>query len=141
MIRPLGVAAVALLTALVSVGRRIKCGEYVGLGHPSGELRLRLDPDGRFSLRLAVWDPVVGEFIDGRELTGEWRRRFDGLELRATARRIIYSRAFDASGGWIWRRSDLPTFADGIALRPERRTVSPIDVGDDRRRRSHTQAT
>ena len=141
MIRPLAIAAVALLTALVSVGRRIRSGEYVGLGHPSGELRLRLDPDGRFSLRLAVWDPVVGEFIDGRELTGEWRRRFDGLELRAAARRVIYSRARDASGGWLWRRSNLPTFADGIALRPERRTVSPIDLGEDRRQRGHTHTS
>ena len=138
MIRLVGVATVDLLTAFFAAGRRIRPGEYVGMEHPSGELHLRLDPDGRFSLRLAVWDPVVGELVDGRELTGEWRQRLDGLELRAAGRRVIYSRARDASGGWRWRRSSLPTFADGIALIPERRTVSPVDASDDRRQRNYT---
>jgi hypothetical protein len=136
MIRLLGVAAVALLAALLSVGRRIRVSEYVGMDHPSGELRLRLEPNGKFSLRLAVWDPVVGEFIDGRELSGEWRHRMGGLELNAAGRRVIYARAPDAGGGWIWRSSSLPTFADGIALMPERRTVSPVGAAEDRRQRN-----
>jgi hypothetical protein len=136
MIRLAGLAPVAMLTALFA-GRRIQPGEYVGMEHPTGELRLRLEPDGRFSLRLVVWDPVVGEFVGGRELTGEWRQRWAGLELRSAGRRVLYSRARDASGGWRWERSNLPTFADGIGLIPERRTVSPIDIGDDRRQHGH----
>jgi hypothetical protein len=138
MLRLLAVATVALLAGVTAAGRRARPGEYVGLDHPSGELRLRLEPDGRFSLRLAVWDSVVGEFVGQRELVGKWRRCWEGLELRAPGRQVVYSRARGSVGGWIWLRSSLPTFADGFALLPERRVVSAIDdvargAGDRRR--------
>jgi hypothetical protein len=138
MIRALAVAALGLVAAVVAIGRRIRPGDLVGKDHPSGELRLRLDADGCFSLRLAVWDAVVGDLVDGRELRGGWRQRFGELELRAAGRLIVYARASDPTGGWIWRRSSLPTFADGIALIPERRTVSPLATGLDRRQRTLT---
>lgn len=121
MLRFLAVLSVALLAAVTAAGRRTRSGEYVGMDHPAGELRLRLEPDGRFSLRLAVWDAVVGDFVSQRELTGEWRMLWRGLELRAAGRQVVYSRSRLPGRGWIWQRSTLPTFADGVALLPERR--------------------
>jgi hypothetical protein len=125
MLRFLAVLSLALLAAVVGAGRRTRTGEYVGMDHPSGELRLRLEPDGHFTLKLAVWDAVVGDFVSQRELAGEWRMRWRGLELRAAGRRLVYSRAHVLGRGWIWQRSTLPTFADGVALLPERRAPSP----------------
>lgn len=124
MFRFPGVRSVAELGAVLLTGRRVGAGEYVGVDHPAGELRLRLEADGRFSLRLAVWDAVVGEFVGQRELTGEWRQRWSGLELCSGGREVVYSRARGGARGWVWQRSTLPTFADGVALLPERRATS-----------------
>src|SRR5687768_8393311 len=125
MFRFLAVLSIALFSAVIAAGRRARAGEYVGMDHPAGELHLRLEPGGRFSLRLAVWDAVVGEFVSQRELTGEWLPRWRGLELRAAGRQLVYSRGRFGVRGWIWQRSTLPTFADGVALLPERRARAP----------------
>ena len=90
--------------------------EFVGLDHPAGELRLELGRGGRFRLTLAIWDPVVGAVAGWRELSGRWRSEGVQLELHTPARQIHYR--IDESGTLVWQRSNLPTFADGIALRP-----------------------
>ena len=89
-------------------------GEFVGVDHPAGELRLSLGGDGRFRLRLAIWDPVVGAVAGTRELAGRWRQTRDGLTLVTPTRRLDYW--IDAEGALVWRRSALPTFADGVTL-------------------------
>ncbi len=138
MLRSLAVLSVALVATAVAAGRRARAGDFVGLDHPAGELRLRLAPDGRFSLILAVWDAVVGDFVGQRELAGEWSARGRALELSASGRRVVYARARWGAPGWIWQRSTLPTFADGVALLPERRAkhgaVNTAPLSADRRR-------
>jgi hypothetical protein len=117
--------------------RRARPEEYVATDHPAGELRLRLDPDGRFALGLAVWDPVVRTVAGHRQLRGEWRESAGTLELRSATRELVYRRspprrgfvaslryALDPGAGelgatravLIWERSNLPTFADGVTL-------------------------
>jgi hypothetical protein len=117
--------------------RRARSEEYVATDHPAGELRLRLDPDGRFALGLAVWDPVVRTVAGHRQLRGEWRESAGMLELRSATRELVYRRrpprlgfvaslrhalhagAADAGTArtlLIWERSNLPTFADGVTL-------------------------
>lgn len=88
---------------------------YAGVDHPQGQLRVRLYGDGRFHMTLALWDPVVGAVVGEKSLRGEWRRSRDVLELRSAARHIVYHRS-EKEVEWVWRQSDLPTFADGIAL-------------------------
>lgn len=105
-----------VLAALPAAGRRVRAGEFVGVNHPAGELRLRLEPGGRFLLLLSVWDPVVGAFVANRELAGHWRCTLRGIQLRAPSRTLTYVGSTDAGGGWRWERSSLPTFADGIVL-------------------------
>jgi hypothetical protein len=112
----LGLITGALVAALSLTGRRIGAGEYVGQDHPAGRLLLRLDPGGAFVLRLDVWDSVVGTAVSERELTGTWRRTWRGLQLKAPARVITYSGVPERGEGWVWERSSLPTFADGITL-------------------------
>jgi len=81
-------------------------------------------------MRLAVWDPVVGTVIARRELAGEWHRTREGLELRATERTLSYELSRDRAGVLIWRRSSLPTFADGFSLmRAAESNTSPLDLG------------
>jgi hypothetical protein len=115
MLGQLAIIAGVLIAARSAAGRRVGAGEYVGLEHPAGELRLRLESGGRFNLRLLVWDPIVGEIVGQRELTGTWRRTWRGLQLKSPARVITYSGSPEREG-WIWERSSLPTFADGISL-------------------------
>ncbi len=115
MLGRLAVIAGVLVAAVSITARRVGAGEYVGVEHPVGELRLRLEPGGAFVLQLAVWDPVVGATVAQRELTGSWRRTWRGLQLKTPARVITYSGSPDREG-WIWERSSLPTFADGIRL-------------------------
>ena len=105
-----------LLAAIPALGRRTHAGEYVASEHPAGELRLRLQRDGVFVLRLAVWDPVVRSFVAEREHIGRWRCTVHGIELRTSTRRIRYTRFDSPTRGWKWERSNLPTFADGISL-------------------------
>ena len=93
----------------------LRPGEFRGVHHPTGELRLTLRRDGRFRLRLSIWDPVAGNVAGQRELTGAWRRRGAALVLRAPMRRLGYR--VTVGGRIVWQRSDLPTFADGIELR------------------------
>ena len=92
--------------------------EYRGIDHPAGELRLTLSKSGDFSLRLAIWDPVVGAVAGHRELTGTWRCTDTGVELASATRAIEYVAAEREGMAplLVWRRSSLPTFADGIAL-------------------------
>ncbi len=106
----------ALAALVVVVARRRRPRELVGVEHPAGEMRLLLEPDGRFALRLLVWDQVAGAVVGSRELAGRWRRTSEGLELRAPGRTVVYARAAEPAGAFVWRRSSLPTFADGIAL-------------------------
>jgi len=105
---------VATLGAPVFAGRRVRSGDYLGMDHPAGELRLSLAADGFFTLRLAIWDAVVGAVAGHREMTGRWRRTRGGVELTSSSRRIDYALRDD--GTLAWRRSSLPTFADGISL-------------------------
>lgn len=104
----------ATLSASVFAGRRVRPGDYLGLDHPAGELRLTLAADGFFTLRLAIWDAVVGAVAGHREMSGRWRRTSRGVELTSSSRRIDYE--VRADGTLAWRRSSLPTFADGISL-------------------------
>jgi hypothetical protein len=118
-------AALALSAAIVIPFRRLRSEEYVGIDHPAGELRLSLGSGGRFVLTLALWDPVVGMVVSRRELAGRWRRAWGVLELHASDRRLTYRGSQRRGVGWVWQRSDLPTFADGIALVP----VPPSSTG------------
>ena len=111
-------AAFALSAAIVLPIRRLRSEEYVGVAHPSGELRLTLGSGGRFVLTLALWDPVVGMVVSRKELAGRWRRAWGVLELQASDRRVTYRGSRRPGAGWVWQRSNLPTFADGIALVP-----------------------
>ena len=106
----------ALLAIVPAAGRRVRAGDFVGVNHPAGELRLQLAPSGHFTLRLAVWDPVVGAFVATRELAGRWRCTLRGVELRAPTRTLRYVPATGGRDGWAWERSTMPTFADGILL-------------------------
>jgi len=115
-VRTLALVVVALAGAIGLSRRRARSEEYVGVDHPSGELRLSLAPGGCFRLTLAVWDPVVEAPVGHRELEGRWRRGAGVLELHAPTRRLLYRRARPPADGWMWVRSDLPTFADGVAL-------------------------
>ena len=81
-------------------------------------------------MRLAVWDPLVGTVIAHRELAGEWHRTREGLELRAAERTPSYELSRSRAGVLIWRRSSLPTFADGFSLmRAPESNTSPLDLG------------
>lgn len=95
-------------------------GEYVGVEHPDGELRLQLDASGSFRMWLAVWDAVVGAVAGNRELAGRWHLTADGMELVAPARRIDYHIDEEQGGALVWRRSSWPTFADGFTLVPSK---------------------
>ena len=119
MIRTIIFPALALIAAIVIPGRRLRLEEYVGASHPSGEIRLSLAPAGEFRLTMAVWDPVVGAVVSHREMVGRWRRAWGMLELRSSTRRVVYRSAQRRGAGWIWQRSSLPTFADGIPLVPK----------------------
>ena len=118
MLRNLLVPALALVAAMVLPNRKPRVEEFVGVNHPSGEMRLSLTPTGEFRLTLSVWDPVVGGVVASRELVGRWRRTWGMLELRSARRRLVYRLAEQSGGSWIWKHSDLPTFADGIPLVP-----------------------
>ena len=128
-VRTLALVVVALLGVAGLSRRRVRTEEYVGVDHPSGELRLSLAPEGRFRLTLALWDPVVEAPVGRRELEGRWRRAGDTLELRAATRRLTYRRARPPEAGWVWARSDLPTFADGVALAPARDAAGRLTIG------------
>lgn len=117
----LGLITGALIASLSLAGRRIGAGEYIGLDHPRGELRLHLERGGAFVLRLNVWDSVVGAAVSERELTGTWHRTWRGMQLTTPARVITYSGVPERGEPWIWERSSLPTFADGITLVPRAR--------------------
>lgn len=81
-------------------------------------------------MRLAVWDPVVGTVIAHREIAGTWHRTRDGLELRASERTLSYEWSRDLPGVLHWRRSSLPTFADGFSLMPAAESnTSLLDIG------------
>lgn len=108
------VLAVGAVVVVVRHRRRFEV--YRGIEHPQGALEVMLLGDGRFVMTLALWDPVVGAMVGEKSLRGEWRRTGDVLELRSEARHIVYHRSGGADIVWIWRQSDLPTFADGIAL-------------------------
>jgi hypothetical protein len=101
---------------VVVVRHRRRFEVYRGVEHPQGALELLLLGDGRFVMTLALWDPVVGAMVGEKSLAGEWRRTGDILELRSESRHIVYHRSGGTDAVWIWRQSDLPTFADGIAL-------------------------
>ena len=106
-----------LLAVIPAAGRRIRAGDFVGVNHPAEKLSLRLERSGRFALRLSVWDPVVGAFVATRELTGRWRCTLSGgIKLCGPTRTLWYGPSSGASDGWVWERSTMPTFADGIVL-------------------------
>ena len=116
MVRLLSLAVGALLAIVPAAGRRVRAGDFVGVNHPAGELRLQLKPGGAFMLRLSVWDPVVGAFVANRELVGRWSCTVRGIRLRAPTRTLWYVRSAEQDSAWIWERSTMPTFADGIVL-------------------------
>lgn len=96
-------------------------------------LRLYLADRHRFRMRLAVWDPIVGTVIVYRELAGSWHRTRDGLELRAPERTLSYEWSRERSRVLIWRRSSLPTFADGFSLMPAAESnTSLLEIGRDK---------
>ena len=103
---------------MVLPNRKPRGEEFVGVNHPSGEMRLSLAPAGDFRLTLTVWDPVVGSTVASREIVGRWRRVRGMLELRSATRRLVYRVEPRQGRAWVWKQSDLPTFADGIALVP-----------------------
>ena len=116
MVGLVSLAVGVLLAVIPAAGRRVRAGDFVGVNHPVGELRLELKPGGAFLLRLSVWDPVVGAFVANRELAGRWRCTVRGIELRAPTRTLWYVRSAERGSDWIWERSTMPTFADGIVL-------------------------
>lgn len=107
--------------------------EYVSTDCPTGQITLTLASDGGFTLALAIWDPVVRDHVGWRTLTGRWSATGSRLELAARARSLTYgmepmepgSRPAGDDGQPIqalrWRRSSLPTFADGFTLVASRR--------------------
>lgn len=117
--RVIRIAADIIGRGVSRLRRRVRPGDYVGLDHPTGELRLALRRGGRFRLSLAIWDPVVQGIAGRRELVGRWRVHGTTLELAAPARRLMY-RAVEG-GDLEWYKSSLPTFADGISLQRSRR--------------------
>ena len=119
MIRTLAFPLLAVSAAFMIPRRRLRIEQYVGDGDPTAEIHLLLARTGEFRLTMAVWDPVVGTVVGQRELVGRWRRGWGQLELRSSTRRVVYRRAAQGAA-WIWQRSSLPTFADGIPLVPER---------------------
>jgi hypothetical protein len=116
MPRLISLAAGALFAIIPAAGRRACAGDFIGVNHPVGELRLELKSGGAFVLRLSVWDPVVEAFVANRELAGRWRCTMRGIELRAPTRTLWYMRSGARGSDWIWERSTLPTFADGFVL-------------------------
>lgn len=120
MLRNLLFPALALVAAMVLPNRKPRGEEYIGVNHPSGEMRLSLAPAGEFRLTLAVWDPIAGGVVASRELVGRWRRVRGTLELRSATRRLVYRGAQQDGPRWVWKHSNLPTFADGIPLVPAR---------------------
>ena len=117
-----------VIAAAAFVMRRRRRHEvYEGIDHPLGSLEVTLHGDGRFVMTLALWDPVVGAVVGEKSLGGTWRRAGGMLELRSAARHVVYHRSGGMDVEWIWRQSDLPTFADGIALvrRRDRSSVGP----------------
>ena len=99
--------------------------EYVSTDCPTGQITLTLSSDGGFTLALAIWDPVVRDYVGWRTLTGRWEIESGHLMLTAHARNLAYglisedgSADEDASRipALRWERSSLPTFADGFDL-------------------------
>lgn len=99
--------------------------EYVSTDCPSGQITLTLADDGRFTLILEIWDPVVRDHVGLSTLTGYWSVQRGRLELAARARSLSYGlvhndRAAGENGALVsalrWERSSLPTFADGFTL-------------------------
>jgi hypothetical protein len=119
--------------------RRVARGEYVGIDVAARNLRLYLGDGHTFWLRLAVWDPVVGTIISHREISGHWRRTWDGLELHSLTHTLEYERSRKQNGVLLWRRSTLPTFADGFSLMPAAESnTSLLDIARDTRGGSST---
>ena len=121
MLRNVLFPALALIAAMMLPNRKQRAEEYVGVNHPGGEMRLLLAPAGEFRLTLSVWDPVVGGVVARRELVGRWRRAWGMLELQSATRKVVYRGAQQEGRGWVWKHSNLPTFADGIPLVPAAR--------------------
>ena len=119
----LDIHSLSLVAEIVTSSRRHRSAAFVGVDHPSGEMRLTLAPAGEFRLTLALFDPVVGSVVEQKELAGRWRRAHGVLELRSPTRELDYRPATRGHPGWVWKRSNLPTFADGIALTPDRRSA------------------
>ena len=98
--------------------------EYVSTDCPTGQITLTLARDGRFTLVLEIWDPVVDDHVGLSTLTGHWSVQRGRLELTARARNLSYglvpSDDADSESGTVsalrWERSNLPTFADGFTL-------------------------
>jgi hypothetical protein len=99
--------------------------EYVSTDCPTGQITLTLASDGGFTLALAIWDPVVRDYVGWRTLTGRWTIESDHLMLSAHARNLSYGLisedgSADENAPRIpalhWERSSLPTFADGFDL-------------------------
>lgn len=124
MIRDFLLPTLAIAGAVILSTRKPRAGEYVGVNHPGGEMRLTLAPAGEFRMTLSVWDPVVGTAVTTREIVGRWRRVWGKLELRSQTRKLVYQGAARDGARWVWKQSNLPTFADGIVLVPASRPVS-----------------
>ena len=99
--------------------------EYVSTDCPTGQITLTLASDGGFTLALAIWDPVVRDYVGWRTLTGRWAIDSGHLILSAHARDLSYGliSADDSATEDVshipalhWERSSLPTFADGFDL-------------------------
>jgi hypothetical protein len=92
---------------------------------PAGQITLTLSHDGGFTLALAIWDPVVRDYVGWRTLSGRWTLERERLVLASHARNLSYGMVPTSEGAGNddppiatlhWERSNLPTFADGFDL-------------------------
>jgi hypothetical protein len=99
---------------------------YVSLRCPDGDIELRLNDEGSFSLQKKTWDSKLSKHTDIVTHEGTFIINDEVLTLNMSDNKLQYKRndTFKLTigpmsvvlPGWDWIQSEKPSFADSISL-------------------------
>jgi hypothetical protein len=121
------------LATMLSHAEPAVSNEYVSIDCPKGDITLKLQPDGAYSLELKHWDPKQNRHTRSESLSGRWRMNGKRLVL-VGAGELVYERNSNSLtvgqhsasiDGFSWQSSSPSTFADKFTL-VERKAVDAL---------------